>query len=478
MDGIKQLVGSFYLVATDLIALCFALIISVFLRNNVLPKFFLIFPENPFPLRHFFSLWWLFAVYILFFAYRGLYTRRMLFWEELQNLWYACFLSIIGLLTIVSLGKLSPLISRTVLVLTFLNMLWLSFLFRYHSKRLLTWLNIWQKKALILGAGKMGEMVLEALKNEKTLGYEIIGLLDDDPKKHGKYVQGKRILGKLDEVDRFLSNPKIEDVFLAIDSYENSKIHWLINKLQLKIKNLHFVPYFCGLPFLNSQFRFFFNEQFLTISLKNNLQVHSNQLIKRVFDLGVTTLILIFAFPFIIFLCLLIKLDTKGSVFYIHKRWGKGKNIFNCIKFRTIFIDGSARLKDYLNNNQEAKREWEKFLKLKTFDPRVTRIGSFLRKFSLDELPQLFNVLKGEMSLVGPRPYLPGEKEQMGEYFDLILETPPGITGLWQVSGRNELPFKERLELDTWYVRNWSLWLDMVILLKTFKPVLTGKGAY
>ena len=478
MNEVKRLGAGFCLVTVDLFALVFALIISVTLRNKLLPGIFPVFPENPFPLKHFFSLWWFFAVYIFFFAYRGLYTKRMLFWEELQNLWYACFLSIIGLLTIVSLGKLSHLISRTVLVLTFLNMLWLSSAFRYYSKGLLAWLGIWQKKVLILGAGKMGKMVLEALKNEKTLGYEVIGLLDDDPKKYGKYIEEKMILGKLAEVDRFLSNPKVEDIFLAIDSTESSDIRWLINKLQLKIKNLHFIPYFSNLPFLNSQFKFFFNQQILAISLKNNLRVRSNQLIKRIFDLVVTILILIFVFPFMILLCLLIKLNTKGSIFFIQKRWGKGKNIFNCIKFRTMFIDGDVRLKDYLNNNQKAKREWEKFLKLKIFDPRVTRIGGFLRKFSFDELPQLFNVLKGEMSLVGPRPYLPREKEQMDEYFELILETPPGITGLWQVSGRNELPFKERLELDAWYVRNWSPWLDTVILLRTFKAVLTGKGAY
>ena len=143
-----------------------------------------------------------------------------------------------------------------------------------------------------------------------------------------------------------------------------------------------------------------------------------------------------------------------------------------------MYTDEDKRLRKYLDNNEVARREWRKFVKLKSFDPRVTKIGNFLRRFSLDELPQLFNVFLGQMSLVGPRPYLPNERKEIGENLDLILETTPGITGLWQVSGRNELPFNERVALDTWYVRNWSLWLDTVILLKTFKAVLTGKGAY
>jgi len=143
-----------------------------------------------------------------------------------------------------------------------------------------------------------------------------------------------------------------------------------------------------------------------------------------------------------------------------------------------MYKDGDAKLQDYLDQHPEAKKEWEEFKKLKGFDPRVTKIGKFLRKTSLDELPQLINVIKGEMSLVGPRPYLPREREDMEDYFSTITVAKPGITGLWQVSGRNELTFKERLILDAWYVQNWSLWLDIVILFKTVKVLIKGEGAY
>jgi len=143
-----------------------------------------------------------------------------------------------------------------------------------------------------------------------------------------------------------------------------------------------------------------------------------------------------------------------------------------------MYLNSDEILQEFLEKNPEAKKEWDKYKKLKSYDPRVTKIGKFLRATSLDELPQIFNVLKGDMSLVGLRPYLPREISDMGEYKDIILLTRPGITGLWQISGRNELTFQDRLKLDTWYVLNWSLWLDIVILFKTIKVVLKREGAY
>jgi undecaprenyl-phosphate galactose phosphotransferase len=143
-----------------------------------------------------------------------------------------------------------------------------------------------------------------------------------------------------------------------------------------------------------------------------------------------------------------------------------------------MYADNQRRLQDYLAGSPAAKSEWEHFAKLKAYDPRVTRVGKLLRRFSLDELPQLVNILRGEMSLVGPRPYLPRETERMGDFAETILKAPPGVTGLWQVSGRNELTFDQRLRLDEYYVRNWSLWMDIIVLVKTIGAVLRGKGAY
>lgn len=149
-----------------------------------------------------------------------------------------------------------------------------------------------------------------------------------------------------------------------------------------------------------------------------------------------------------------------------------------CYKFRSMYMNADRILLDFLGKHPEAEQEWKEFQKLRGDDPRVTKVGKFIRKYSLDELPQIFNVIKGDMSLVGPRPYLPREKRKIGNYLPIICMTTPGITGLWQVSGRNDIKFNGRLQLDSWYVRNWSLWQDIVLLFKTIGVVFGRKGAY
>jgi undecaprenyl-phosphate galactose phosphotransferase len=151
--------------------------------------------------------------------------------------------------------------------------------------------------------------------------------------------------------------------------------------------------------------------------------------------------------------------------------------MFGCLKFRTMYADAEARLLVLLRDNPQVREEWERYARI-TNDPRVTRIGRFLRRYSLDELPQLFNVLRGEMALVGPRPYLPSEQAKVGDYLDTIVRVRPGLSGLWQVSGRAALPFAERMLLDEYYIRNWSLWIDFSILVRTLKAVFGGRGAY
>jgi undecaprenyl-phosphate galactose phosphotransferase len=143
-----------------------------------------------------------------------------------------------------------------------------------------------------------------------------------------------------------------------------------------------------------------------------------------------------------------------------------------------MFRNADQVLNAYFKKYPDKKNEWKKFKKIKKDDPRITKVGKYIRKFSLDELPQIINVIQGNMSFIGPRPYLPGEKKDIGNYLDLILSIKPGVTGLWQISGRNEVEFSERLRYDYLYIKNWSLWLDFIILLKTFHTVIKGKGSY
>jgi undecaprenyl-phosphate galactose phosphotransferase len=179
-------------------------------------------------------------------------------------------------------------------------------------------------------------------------------------------------------------------------------------------------------------------------------------------------------------LTVLIKIDSEGPALFVQERLGYRGGKFRCLKFRTMHMNSDKKLARYFEGNPRAAEEWRRYAKLRNYDPRVTRLGRFLRQWSLDELPQLLNVLKGEMSLVGPRPYLPEERERIGVELPTILSARPGITGFWQVSGRNQLTLDDRVQVEAWYVRNWTVWLDCIVLLKTFRTVLfpeNGSGA-
>jgi len=203
--------------------------------------------------------------------------------------------------------------------------------------------------------------------------------------------------------------------------------------------------------------------------------------IKRLFDIVFSLTVIIFISPILLIIALLIKFTDGGSILFIQERPGLNGRKFKLIKFRTMHPNSDEILRNYLEKNPKAKEEWNKYRKLKTYDPRVTTIGKFLRKYSLDELPQFLNVLKGDMSIVGPRPYIEEEFEEYNipkEVQRKLLSVKPGITGLWQVEKRNESSFMERVKMDLEYIEKQSFWLDLKIILKTIWVMLTGKGAY
>ena len=198
--------------------------------------------------------------------------------------------------------------------------------------------------------------------------------------------------------------------------------------------------------------------------------------IKRLFDIVISLLGLIFLLPIFLIIMIAIKIDSKGPAIFIQDRIGLNGKLFKFYKFRSMVVDADKVLYEMLDKDTEIAREYMENRKLKA-DPRITRIGNFIRKFSIDELPQLINVLKGDMSLIGNRPYLPREKEDMGKYYKEIVISKPGLTGLWQVSGRNNMTFKDRLKIESNYSKNMSLKLDIKIFFKTFKAVFGKEGA-
>ena len=199
--------------------------------------------------------------------------------------------------------------------------------------------------------------------------------------------------------------------------------------------------------------------------------------IKRAFDLLLASLLLVMALPFALVIALAIVLETRGPVFFSHQRIGRHRRRFRLWKFRSMVADSDLVLSRYLERNPSLLAEWRATRKLK-IDPRVTRVGRLLRRSSLDELPQFWNVLRGDMSMVGPRPIVEEETAKYGPALDLYLQVKPGLTGLWQVSGRNDTSYRQRTALDSAYIQNWTLWTDLAVLLKTVRVVLYGHGAY
>jgi exopolysaccharide production protein ExoY len=198
---------------------------------------------------------------------------------------------------------------------------------------------------------------------------------------------------------------------------------------------------------------------------------------KRAFDIAFTSVAILILLPLLAGCCLVVLATSPGPVLFRHRRIGHGGRSFNCLKFRTMEINADRRLHEYLASSEEARYEWEAFRKLQN-DPRVTPFGAFMRRSSLDELPQLFNVLVGDMSIVGPRPIIMDEVEKYQEHFGVYVSGRPGLTGLWQVKGRNTTTYAQRVAYDVQYLRSWSLWRDIWIILTTISEVCTGRGAY
>lgn len=209
----------------------------------------------------------------------------------------------------------------------------------------------------------------------------------------------------------------------------------------------------------------------------HNLTFKSNLIVKRLIDIGLILFFSPILVPVFLILILLTKITSKGPIFYGHKRVGKDGKEFKCWKFRSMNIRSQEMLEEILATDPVRRAEWEAERKFKD-DPRVTKFGKILRKTSLDELPQLINVLLGQMSFVGPRPVTESETEKYGSYKDYVLSVSPGLSGMWQISGRSETSYEERIYYDTYYIQNWSVWLDIWILIKTVGVVLIGKGAY
>ncbi len=343
------------------------------------------------------------------------------------------------------------------------------------SKRLLHRLGLWGRSVIILGAGVVGRRVASALTKTPLDGLRPVAFFDDDPAKIGQRLADLPVRGTLEEAAPFAVREGIQHAIVAVSRASPELLTSILRTKGRAFSQVQFVPNLAGLPVFGVSVSSL--DKLLALEVPNELASPLNRTVKRVFDLLAVTLGGVLISPFLALLALAVYLDDPGPIFFGHTRIGRDGRTFKAWKFRTMTRDAETVLGRYLNEHPNLCAEWLATQKLQD-DPRITRVGKWLRKLSLDEFPQLWNVFKGEMSLVGPRPIVEEEVAKYDADFDLYKMVRPGMTGYWQVSGRSDTDYAYRVELDSFYVRNWSIWLDIVILLKTPQVVFGGEGAY
>lgn len=343
-------------------------------------------------------------------------------------------------------------------------------------KKFLINIKWYLKDTIIIGGGENALEAYNALTSERYLGFHVKYFIALNQSSELKKV-GIPIISERKQSIWTLVTKKSDQFIIALEDHENEeRDYWLRYLSKHCYRSVSVIPSLRGLPLYSTDMSFLFSYDVILLRINNNLAKRTSRFIKRTTDIILSILGLVFLSPLFLYLSWKIRKDG-GQAIYGHHRIGRNGKPFSCLKFRTMVINSDEILQNLLENDPLAKAEWERDFKLKA-DPRITPIGHFLRRTSLDELPQLWNVLKGEMSLVGPRPIVAEELSRYDGDVDYYFMAKPGMTGLWQVSGRNDVDYQKRVYLDAWYVKNWSLWNDIVILCKTLKVVTQRSGAY
>jgi len=362
-------------------------------------------------------------------------------------------------------------LSRIVIVSYWLSSILAISILRFIKRRmylLLNAKNILSKSVIIVGAGKVGCSLIKEFQTHNWLGYNVAGYVDDEMSEMISDVPG---LGKISELRTIIEqNILIDELIITIPS-ERELVHRIISDFRKSPIEIKIIPDMFNLVLGTVQVGQI--NSLPTVSLVRTPMRGIGYIIKRMSDVLLSSMALIILSPILLLTALCIKVESKGSVIYKQQRVGKNGKVFNMFKFRSMVNDADKMIDTLAKANEVDGIAF----KMKN-DPRITKVGRFIRKYSIDELPQLFNVLLGNMSLIGPRPPLDIEVAQYGDWEWRRLEVLPGITGLWQVSGRSDLSFQQWVNLDIYYIENWSIALDLKILLKTIPVVLKGEGAY
>ncbi len=415
-------------------------------------------------------------IFLMFLFLNRLYSGKLLFYQAVEKIFYACLYSILFAVVLLFVGKVSEEVSRLYVgVLAILSFCFLVGM-RYVLKQTLGKMALLRTPVLIVGAGLTADAVVREFKKDSGLNYTVIGFLEDHEPKTD-YVKEYPILGGFADLEKVVAETGVRNVLIAAPGLAQEQLADLLYRAQSICSDVGVVPNLVEVPMSNVAVESYYDAKVMILHVQNNLAKPLNRAVKRIFDIVLTIVGGIMISPILFWVALWVYRDSPGPVIYKHRRVGKDGKEFDCYKFRSMCVDSAERLQKLLDTDPEARKEWETSFKLKN-DPRITKSGAFLRKTSLDELPQLLNVLKGEMSLVGPRPIVQKEVPRYGEYIKEYYMVRPGITGMWQVSGRSDIDYPERVQMDSWYVHNWSIWLDILMLWRTIKVVAGRKGAY
>ena len=402
--------------------------------------------------------------------YPGLFLHPA---EEMKRIVHSTTKIFLMCLAFSFLWKNTDRFSRSVLLITWLAGTVAVILARQLVRSIFCGKAWWRIPAVVLGTGPAAQGLLRKIEQSEC-GIRIVGVLSEE--RHTAWDASlPPVIGDLSFAPLVVAMGAARYAIIVMPEKTAGQITELMQQHCRHFRHVLLVPELpqtCSSGILSRDLA-----GQVGLEIPQRLSFPFIRICKRLVDIVVSLASLIVLSPLFLTIAALVKITSRGTIFFSHKRQGRDGRVFRAWKFRSLVTNANRVLDEYLMNNPEAMREWSEFHKLRK-DPRVTLIGSVLRRFSLDELPQLFNVLMGQMSLVGPRPIVEQEIERYADGYGLYLQVTPGMTGLWQVSGRNNTTYEERVAFDRYYVRNWSIWLDLYILARTFRAVLRSEGAY
>lgn len=410
-----------------------------------------------------------YLMFVFLYLKENIYSfETCLIWEELRKQ-MKCLMEYIALMGIIVLIFMGP---SELLRYEVLGIMSFFYSFLLAKTIRLALYSFLKKNLVIVGVGEMANELKTVVGQNRFTMYNLIGFLDLGI--DGYKIDKSEIIGN--DIYDILENNRVDELIVATPNMNDNELHDFIDLVVDKVNKIKIIPDVNRIFTVSPEVQNY--DTIMMIGSKNYVTSRKRQMVKRAIDIAAGIAGCMVLIPLTILVWFKTEKEERAKgIFFTQNRIGANGESIKIYKYRSMVTGADEILKKILAEDPEKREEYRKNKKLKD-DPRITKIGEFLRRTSLDEFPQFFNVIKGEMSFVGPRPYLFDEVEDMGKAYDKIVNLKPGITGMWQAHGRSDTDFEERLVLDEYYYRNWTLWLDVIIVIKTIKNVVAKEGAY